>query len=233
MTVESTLLFFALPQEAAAFVKLGLRHGWPLKRTEPPKARAALQRFAFPGLEVWVTGMGPDNAHRSGTVALETSRPDRVFTCGVAGALNPEAQVGWVFHETDAEFPGADRLRTTAARPGRMVTLDRVVVARTEKARLHAETRADLVDMESAPLRELARARGIPSATVRSVSDTAHADLVLDFNRIYTAEKTLHPGRLALEIARAPWKIPALIRFGNDAQTASARLAEVLLQTLA
>jgi hypothetical protein len=55
---------------------------------------------------------------------------------------------------------------------------------------------------------------------------------VLDFNRIYTVQKTLHPGRLALEIARAPWKIPALIRFGGDAQKASVRLAEVLVETL-
>jgi len=231
--VESTLLFFALPQEAAAFVKLGLRNGLPLRRTEPPRPRAALQRFAVPGLEVWVTGVGPDNALRCGEIALDTTRPGRVFTSGVAGALNPEAQVGWVFHEIDEGFPGADRLRSTAARPGRMVTLDRVVITRTEKARLHGETRADLVDTESAPLRDLARARGIPSATVRSVSDTAHGDLPLDFNRVYTDDKVLHPGWLALEIARAPWKIPGLIRLGNDAQKASVRLAEVLLQTLA
>ena len=113
-----------------------------------------------------------------------------------------------------------------------MVTRDRVVVTQFEKAQLRSETQADVVDMESAVLRDLARARSIPSATVRSVSDTAHGDLVLDFNRIYTVQKTLHPGRLALEIARAPWKIPALIRFGGDAQKASVRLAEVLVETL-
>jgi hypothetical protein len=113
-----------------------------------------------------------------------------------------------------------------------MVTRDRVVITQFEKAQLRSETQADVVDMESAVLRDLARARSIPSATVRSVSDTAHGDLVLDFNRIYTVQKTLHPGRLALEIARAPWKIPALIRFGGNAQNASVRLAEVLVETL-
>jgi hypothetical protein len=230
--VESTLLFFALPQEAAAFVKLGRRRGWPLRPTAPPVPRHALQRFVSPGLEVWVTGMGPENALRSGDAALQTGRPVRVFTCGVAGALNLEAQVGWVFHEADPGFPGIDRLQSTASNPGRMVTRDRVVVTQFEKAQLRLETQADLVDMESTVLRDLARARNIPSATVRSVSDTAHGDLVLDFNRIYTVQKTLHPGRLALEIARAPWKIPALIRFGGDAQKACVRLAEVLLETL-
>ena len=80
--MESTLLFFALPQEAAAFVKLGRRRGWPLRPTTPPVPRSALQRFIAPGLEVWVTGMGPENALRSGDAALETGRPDRVFTCG-------------------------------------------------------------------------------------------------------------------------------------------------------
>jgi nucleoside phosphorylase len=230
--VESTLLFFALPQEAAAFVKLGRRRGWPLRPTAPPVPRHALQRFVAPGLEVWVTGMGPENALRSGDDALNTGRPDRVFTCGVAGALNLEAQIGWVYHEADTGFPGIERLQATASNPGRMVTRDRVVVTQFEKAQLRLETQADLVDMESTVLRDLARARSIPSATVRSVSDTAHGDLVLDFNRIYTVQKTLHPGRLALEIARAPWKIPALIRFGGDAQKACVRLAEVLLETL-
>jgi nucleoside phosphorylase len=230
--VESTLLFFALPQEAAAFVKLGRHRGWPLRPTASPLPGRALQRFVAPGLEVWVTGMGPKNALRSGHAALETGRPERLFTCGVAGALNPEAQVGWVYHEADTAFPGIDRLQATASTPGRMVTRDRVVITHLEKAQLRSETQADLVDMESTVLRDMARAQGIPSATVRSVSDTAHGDLVLDFNRIYTAEMTLHPGRLALEIARAPWKIPALIRFGGNAQNASVRLAEVLVETL-
>lgn len=232
MTVASTLLFFALPQEAAAFVGLARGRGVALKSVESPAPRAALQRYAARNLEVWVTGMGPGNAVRSGGIALETLRPDRVFTCGVAGALNPEARVGAVFHEVDDGFPGADRLVALGSRPGRMLTLDRVVVTRSEKARLRTETLADLVDMESAPLRDLARSQGLPSATVRSVSDTAHGDLPLDFNRVYTEAKALHPGRLAWEIARAPWKIPGLLRLGGDARKASIRLAEVLWETV-
>ena len=230
--MEPTLLFFALPQEAAAFVQLARRRGWGLVRVGLPQPQCALQRWTAPGLEIWVTGMGLENARRGGEAALETGRPERIITSGVAGALNPEARVAWVYHEADANFPGGDRLQATASRPGRMVSRDHVVVTRAEKAQLRAETGADLVDMESAVLRNMAQTRGIPSATVRSVSDTAAGDLVLDFNRVYTAQKTLHPGRLALEIARAPWKIPALIRFGADAQKASVRLAEVLIEVL-
>lgn len=230
--MEPTLLFFALPREAAPFLDLGRSRGWSLKPTRLPHPRAALQRFAMRGLEVWVTGMGPANAVRSGGIALETTRPGRFLTCGVAGALNPEAGVGAVFHQADDGFPDADRLQASVSRPGRMLTLDRVVVTRSEKTRLRAETLADLVDMESAPLRDLARSRGVPSATVRSVSDTAHGDLPLDFNRVYTDDKALHPGRLALEILRSPWTLPGLIRLGNDARKASNRLAEVLMTTL-
>ena len=233
MTVASTLLFFALPQEAAAFVGFGRGRGSALRSIESPGPRPALRRYAGRGLEVWVTGMGPVNAVRSGGVALRTLRPDRVFTCGVAGALNPEAGVGAVFHEVDDGFPGADRLGATGSRPGRMLTLDRVVVTRSEKARLRSQTLADLVDMESAPLRDLARSQGVPSATVRAVSDTAHGDLPLDFNRVYTHDKALHPGRLAWHIARAPWRIPGLLRLGGDARKASIRLAEVLWETVA
>lgn len=230
--MESTLLFFALPQEAAAFVQLARSRGRAMERVAPPQPQCALQRWTTPGLEIWVTGMGLENARRGGEAALETGRPERIITSGVAGALDPEARVAWVYHEADANFPGGDRLQASASRSGLIVSRDRIVVTRAEKAQLRAETGADLVDMESAALRKMAQARGIPSATVRSVSDTATRDLVLDFNRVYTPHKTLHPGRLALEIARAPWKIPALIRFGADAQKASVRLAEVLIDML-
>ena len=230
--MEPTLIAFAMPQEAAAFLRQARLRGLPLRPASMPPGNPMGRRFSAGPLEVWVTGIGPSNAERVGRAALETVRPGRLLTCGVAGALDPEAAVGAVYHHADDGFPGADRLRATASRPGRMVTRERVVITRIEKAQLRAETLADLVDMESGVLRDLARAADVPSATVRSVSDTAHRDLPLDFNRVYSPDKTLLPGRLALEIARAPWRIPALIRFGRDAQVASARLAEVLWEAV-
>lgn len=226
--MDPTLIAFAMPQEAAAFLHLARRLNLHLPPAEPPLQAPAARRYRGRSLEVWVTGIGMANAGRVGRAALESVRPARMVTCGVAGALDPGASIGRVYHDHDDGFPGAERLRAGGSLPGRMVTRDQVVVTRAEKARLHAETGAHLVDMESAVLRDLARSAGIPSATVRSVSDTAHHDLPLDFNRVYGPEKSLLAGRLALEIARAPWKIPALVRFGRNAQVASARLAEVL-----
>lgn len=226
--MQPTLVAFAMPQEAAAFLQLARRIGLRLPPAPLPLQAPAASRYRGDWLEVWVTGIGMANADRIGRAAIDAVGPGRVVTCGVAGALHPEASIGRVYHDTDDGFPGADRLVAAGSVPGRMVTRDEVVVTRADKARLHAETRADLVDMESAVLRELARSSGIPSATVRSVSDTAHHDLPLDFNRVYSPEKSLLAGRLAAEIARAPWRIPALIRFGRDARVASVRLAEVL-----
>lgn len=226
--MEPTLIAFAMPGEADAFLQRARRLGLRLPPVTAPLPGASARRYREGSLEVWVTGIGMTNAGRVGAAALEAARPARLITSGVAGALDPEASVGRVYHDHDDGFPGADRLRAAGSTPGRMVTRDQVVVTRAAKARLLEETGAHLVDMESSVLRELARSAGVPSATVRSVSDTAHQDLPLDFNRTYSPDKRLLPGRLALEIARAPWTIPALIRFGRDARTASERLAAVL-----
>ena len=226
--MDPTLIAFAMPQEAEAFLQLARRLDLDLPPAALPLQAPAARRYRGESLEVWVTGIGMANAGRVGQAALESVRPARLVTCGVAGALDPGASVGRVYHDHDDGFPGAERLRAAGSLPGRMVTRDQVVVTRAEKAGLHAETGAHLVDMESEVLRDLARSAGIPSATVRSVSDTAHHDLPLDFNRVYGPEKSLLAGRLALEIAKAPWKIPALVRFGRDARVASVRLAEVL-----
>jgi hypothetical protein len=109
-----------------------------------------------------------------------------------------------------------------------MLMSDRLAVTAEDKRLLRERTSAALVDMESAAIREICREQGIPSATIRAVSDDAARDLPLDFNRLYTPSMRIDPARLAFRILAAPWKIPALIRFGRQTAFASGRLAGVL-----
>jgi adenosylhomocysteine nucleosidase len=227
--VDRTLIFFAMPGEAGPFLRAvaGILPR-PVRAPIPEGAHGA-RRFVLGDHEVWVTGVGPANADRVGRIAIGQFQPARVITAGVAGALDPAHRVGEVFHDAESETGLDPLLHRAGSRRGRIVMRDRIAVTAADKAALRAETGADLVEMESAALRGLAFAAGIPSATVRAVSDTAGDDLPLDFNAVYTPDMRLSPFRLGAAIARAPWTIPGLIRLGGNARTAAARLAAVLV----
>ncbi|MCW5558291.1 MAG: hypothetical protein KIT22_10730, partial [Verrucomicrobiae bacterium] len=169
-----TLLFFAVPEEARPF----------LRRWEQVRGSAAAAGRG-PGLAAWVlesdrievhvTGMGSHNAQRTGTAALSGRPVGTLITAGFAGGLNPALPRGTVLYEAD---PGisqrtVEEWKAAGAHPGRFVEVSRVAVTPADKERLQMETGADAVEMESSTLRSLARERGIPSATVRVISDAA------------------------------------------------------------
>lgn len=132
-------------------------------------------------------------------------------TCGAlddalrAGALVVYASctgAGGELAECDAELAA-----TTAAHLGatlvRGTTVAAIAQTAAAKRRIRAATGAGAVDMESAPMLALARARGLRCTAVRAVSDTSAADLP-DLQSAVDADGNLAPGRLALAMLRAP-----------------------------
>ena len=200
-----TLLCFALKEEAAAL---------------PPKIwnwRAT----------VLITGIGRKNAERSVRDFLASNSPQRVFTCGFAGGLNPELALGAVGFTTD-DPQLREKLLGGGAKPARFFCATRIATTVAEKAELRRSTEADAVEMESEAIQTVCRERGVTCATVRVISDTAHEDLPLDFNRLSNPDLSLNYGKLALAVARSPGKIPALLRLQKNSSFAAKRLAEVL-----
>jgi nucleoside phosphorylase len=224
------LLFFAVPEEARPFV----RH-W--ETVAGQRAR----RTPGPGLAAWecgpvhvhVTGMGRRNAARVGAAVLATMpKPSCVVTAGFAGGLNPALRVGAVLCEADLAFRHQEALVRAGARPGRIHEVGQVAVTPAAKDALWRETGADAVEMESATLRQLARAQGLAGATVRVISDAADDTLPLDFNALLTPEDRLDVRKLAWSIVRAPGKIPQLMAFQKTTHAAAVALARVLVQAL-
>jgi adenosylhomocysteine nucleosidase len=197
------LVCFAVPQEAKPFQKL-------IRGRDD--------------VRVLITGMGARNAEQAIGEALRQLRPARVFTCGFAGALNPDLNIGQVVCSREVPVAGA--------KPVLMFCASRVAITAAEKSALRVQTGADVVEMESAVITRVCRAAGVECVTLRAISDTAQEDLPLNFNALMTAEEKLSPFKLTFAILKAPQKIPALMRLGRNSTLAAERLAENLAHAI-
>jgi nucleoside phosphorylase len=180
--------------------------------------------------------MGAGNAAREFGAALrqtpERERPEWVITGGFAGGLDPRWRTGSVLFSADPDFPLVGALERAGAHRATFHCAPRVAITRSEKARLRQATGAGAVEMESEVIRQQAAAAGIPSATVRVISDAADEDLPLDFNALMNARMELDFTRLAFRLLRSPGRLPALIRFGSRSQRAARQLARTLKTAL-
>ncbi len=213
----SILVCFAVPPEAAPF-------------------RRALGEHGIRGVEILVTGMGATRAREVTAAALDRLPRSLVLTAGFAGALDPALRTGQVVFEADTHTPSggtiATALQRAGARAARFHCAEHVAVTAADKARLRQTTGADVVEMESAAIRTLCRQRGIPSATVRAISDEAAVDLPVDFNAVVDEAQQLSPWKMAGWILRHPASLGGLIRLQRHTQRAAHELARTLLEGL-
>jgi nucleoside phosphorylase len=193
-----------------------------------------LQRLlrAQPDVKFLLTGIGRRNAEQTIRQALARQRFQFVLTCGFAGGLNPELPTGTVIFSADEDFGRSPALLAAGARPARFHCADRIVASAEEKRKLWQSTAADAVEMESAVIRATCREHGLPSATVRVISDSANEDLPLDFNLLMDAEQNMSYARLALALALSPGKLGALLRLQRETKAAAERLAEALVKVI-
>ena len=208
--MRPVLVCFALNEEAHAF-------------QDPAASR--------PHPYILITGIGKTNAERSVREFFTQHTPERVFTCGFAGGLNPALKTGDVVFDTK-ESALREKLVNAGATPATFFCSLRIATTVSEKADLRRTTGADAVEMESEAIHAVCRERGIPCATVRAISDKAHEELPLDFNRLAKPDSSLHYGKLMIAIAKSPGSIPALLRLQNNCKFAAERLAETLEKVL-
>jgi len=202
------------------------------------------------GVSILITGIGRQNAEQSTREFLAAHSPELVLTCGFAGGLNPELKPGEVvfeladrrdeLHESQTKKELGDligdswnsslrkKLLAAGARPAKFFCADRIATTVAEKKKLRDDTGADAVEMESEAIHAVCRARDIPCATVRVISDTAGEDLPLDFNALSKPDKSLDYGKLIWAIAKSPGKTGGLLRLQKNCGLAAERLADVL-----
>ncbi|MBI4638061.1 MAG: phosphorylase [Candidatus Rokubacteria bacterium] len=158
-------------------------------------------------------------------------RPSLVVSAGTCGALDPDLAEGDVVVPEVVLTEEGPRAPTDPlpglARVGALLTLRGMADTPARKARLWMETGALAVDLESAIILEWARARGLPAAVVRGVSDSAGRALPADLAAVVDPDgrvRTSRAVRAALARPRALGDALALRR-GTSAALANVAAA--------
>jgi adenosylhomocysteine nucleosidase len=198
------------------------------------KEEAQFRRFSKDDQRVakLITGIGRRNAEKSFRDFVQVKSPQRVFTCGFAGALNPALNLGDVIFFTTDDTLRA-KLEGLKVRAAKFHCAERVAITVAEKAELQRATGADAVEMESEIIHAICREQGIPCSTVRAISDVATEDLPLDFNALMDANQSISMSKLALALAKSPRLVPHLMKLQLNCRLAADNLAAVLEKLVA
>jgi adenosylhomocysteine nucleosidase len=186
---------------------------------------------------VYLTGIGwtlPPYAFK----ALLCEAPDACISSGLAGGLKPSLGkqdvvaarfVGSLYGQgpVGANLRLLEIAQGCGAKIVEKCVTSRQVLGQAQCKRPLGEF-ADIVEMESFKIMNMAAGPQIPAITVRAISDTVDEDLPLDFSRVLDQSGRILKRQLALELARYPHRIPALIRFGRQSQRSAETLADFL-----
>jgi adenosylhomocysteine nucleosidase len=200
----------------------------------------AFEKVCGDKVPFFLTGIGRENAEKATRKFLEGRKPSLLMTCGFAGGLKSGLEIGDVVFEIPSNSqPGNDaytavrsRLAAAGAKEAKIYCADRIATTVADKKKLREETGADAAEMESGAVHAVCASQGIPCVTVRVISDTAGEDLPLDFNNFLKEDKSMDMSKLMGAVAKAPWKIGALMELQKNTKVAAQRLADVLVKAI-
>ena len=188
-----------------------------------------------------LSGMGRERARQAGQKLAEAGA-DCLVGFGSAGALAPALRPGDLVlaaevHEAGRNFTVNAGLTESVMKwlsrngftvhNGPLACAAQPVATVEDKQEVFAQTGAMAVDMESAGVFDAARRNGLPAFVLRVIIDAAHValpDAVLqrvdEFGEVDTRG-------LALDLARSPAQIPAVIRLACAARRAGRTMKRV------
>jgi adenosylhomocysteine nucleosidase len=158
-----------------------------------------------------------------------------LLSFGIAGGLAPGLSSGSVVVGTVIRTPTAAwacdtglaaRLRAALpeAQPGEVWGGDEIVDSPAAKARLHQDSGAAIVDLESAAVMQAAVQANLPFGVLRTVADPAGDSLPPAALVGLDAKGRPAIGPVLLALARRPGQLPALIRTARQSGAAMAAL---------
>jgi adenosylhomocysteine nucleosidase len=246
IAITEPCLVFALHREAQAF----LQEFRSQQRFPGAPCRA---RFCGPEwLTVLVleTGIGQKQTEESlrwllakplfGNVPYQ---PKVVISCGFAGALQPDLQVGELILATEVvnadgycwpvpwpgDLPAGDW--QPPLKRGRLLTTPQLIADVAQKRELGQRRQALAVDMESAIVASICSRQEIPFGCLRAVSDRVDTALSPELVSVLAGAGVSWRG-LASLLARQPHKVGELWRLFQATRVASRQLAKALGELL-
>jgi adenosylhomocysteine nucleosidase len=199
----------------------------------------AMYEGSFAQTEVRVALMGVGNAQAKKVMGLAIDwRPDICITAGLAGSLRGEHRVGHVLVARNImELESARTIATDArlfdcAKSCGAVAIDRLLTSSEVISSAEGKKRlgniAAAVEMESFAVAAEAAAKHVPVIAIRAISDEADEDLPMDFGGVMNESGNVNAAKVVRALARAPHRLPALMRLGRNSKAASMKLAEFL-----
>ena len=193
-----------------------------------------------------LSGMGRERARQAAQKLVEAGA-DCLAGFGTAGALAPALRPGDLVlaqevseagkkYAASAELTASVRERLSrngiTVHTGTLACAAEPVATVEAKRDLFAQTGAIAADMESAGVLDAARRNGLPAFALRVIIDAAHValpDAVL--RRVDEFGEVDAPG-LALDLARSPGQIPAVIRLACAARRAGRTMTQAAILLL-
>jgi adenosylhomocysteine nucleosidase len=166
-------IVFAVPIEADAFERLAS------DEVATQAGGLTIREGHVAGRRVaWcVAGVGRAAATRAARLLVDGHRPRLLVSAGFAGGLDPGLGRGSVVRPnrvlTDDAHEPLPLADVAAHEPVAIVTVDRIVGPAEAKAALFARTGAQVVDMETRAVAEVAGETGLSCVSIRVISDDA------------------------------------------------------------
>ncbi len=197
---------------------------------------------AGPGV-VAVAGGGSRPGLESRLAAIDPSSLAAVISFGFAGALDPALSVGDVVIARSVVTRQGEQIRADQTSWGawsrklaedgldpRNVSVlgsDGALLTSRAKAEARADTRADVVDMESHVAGAYAQTHHLPFAVLRAISDGARGSLPSVTGRAMRPDGSIDVFAVLAGLARTPGELPALLSTARDAGRAFRALRRV------
>ena len=218
-------------------MKLGIITGLEIEAAIIHKAADDLDEARRP---LVTSGFGPKNAAAAAR-ALAAEGATALMSFGFAGGIDPALKVAdLILAELVLDGGGATVSPDPAWQAATAhnfaelnvipvtVYSDRVVIATPEdKARLHEETGASAVDMESFAVGNVARQLGLKFLVLRAILDPADQIIPESALAGYADDGTISKKDIAGALMARPQDMPAMIQLGIDNRRAQQTLGSV------
>jgi adenosylhomocysteine nucleosidase len=185
------------------------------------------------------SGIGKDNATKAAEL-LVSKGVKGLISWGCAGALTPDLKPGALLFPEKILTATGQTVNTTEHwlthikknlpiihRSVRLVESLSLIATADDKKKLHQQTHAVAVDMESAAIVQVAEKAGISSLVIRAIADSASLNVPSALSYALNTEGEIVLNKLFKYLLTHPQQLPTLIQLGLHFNQAKNKLKAV------